>query len=328
MPRQSPQPEPARHSKACASERPEQVLNAPVLPRAVNVTALVANAHPPQSSREHPSGEARLVVGSNEPRFATLRNGQAQVPQQRPAAFVRKASKPNRQSTAVVNDAQDGVNLPLRISAPGHVQTPAVVDGQRLGRRTANHLARLSHRVRVLPQHPVHIRLAHGHLAVRKHAIERECDQPTTRVRQVRLEQHQLAQYPGGFAPGAASSPGRLDASGVVDGVRGRQRASPQHPPLKRNAQRQRQGQGRQRNDGQSTPSQFTLHRNHRPPPLIHWQSIMGMRGAVNPGGVSGNVNAQSGSTACRGSAKATSLHKSSTAPTAPACVVYHLVNE
>lgn len=197
-----PQAQLAQH----ALQGSEQPLDTSVLPRVVNVTALVVNAQPTQSSREHLPGEARLVVGSNESRPAEVRDGEAQVSQQCPAAFVGKPRKPKRHPAAVVQDAQDGVDASLSICPSRHVQPPTVVESHRPRGSTANRAPRLSHRQRVLSEHPVNVRHAHRHLPVRKHPVKRQGNQAATRAGQVRLEQDQLPRRPIGLAPGATAA--------------------------------------------------------------------------------------------------------------------------
>lgn len=53
-------------------KRPEQPLNAPVLPGAVNVTALLTNAQPTQPAREGSATETGFVVGANESRLKSI----------------------------------------------------------------------------------------------------------------------------------------------------------------------------------------------------------------------------------------------------------------
>lgn len=252
-----PQAQPLEH----AFQGSEQALNAPVLPGAVNVTALMGNAQPLQTPREHPSGEAGFVVRAHKSRPSPLRDGQTQVSQQRPAAFVRKPSKPHSQPAAVIDDAQDGVNLAVHIGSPGHVQTPAMVDGSRFGRSTANGLARLSHRQHVLPQHPVHVGLADSHLAMREHAVEGQRDEPATSLRQMSLQQHQLAQHPGRFVPGRPADASGFNAMGIMGRSHRVNPTSKYQPPPRCNDP----GAARQSRDPLTQVRSFG-HRNHRLP--------------------------------------------------------------
>lgn len=130
------------------------------------------------------------------------------------------------------------VSQSMFIGAPCHVQTPTLIDGSRARLRTSNRPARLSDCMCVLPEHTVLIGLADSHLAMREHAIESQRDQPTTRIRQMRLQQHQLPRHPCRLASGPTAYAGSLDASGGVGRSRGSARTPANQPPPRCNQQR------------------------------------------------------------------------------------------
>lgn len=86
-------------------QRPKEALDAPVLPGAMQIDALVANAQQSQARAEHPAGETALVAGTHEARPTELGDSQTQLPQQRPAALASQPNQPQRPA-AVIQHAQ------------------------------------------------------------------------------------------------------------------------------------------------------------------------------------------------------------------------------
>ena len=78
-------------------QRPEEAFDASVLPRAVQIDALVANPQQLEADAEHLSGEAALIVRAHELGLAELGDRKAQVSQQRPADLrLRRTSRSAR----------------------------------------------------------------------------------------------------------------------------------------------------------------------------------------------------------------------------------------
>ncbi len=83
-------------------ERAKQSLHAPVLPGRAALNALVAYTGKFQEYSEHLAGEHSLIVRAQSLRFAIPGNGQAQVAQQRPAAFIDYSAQVREHTRTVV----------------------------------------------------------------------------------------------------------------------------------------------------------------------------------------------------------------------------------
>lgn len=116
-----------------ALERQEQPLDAAVLPRAARIAALMADAGEPQRRSEDVRHEHRLVVRAQETRLAVVSDGQEQMAEQRPGQLVRQCCQREQGARAMINQAEDGMNLSGRIAFARQVHRPNQIP--RHGRR-------------------------------------------------------------------------------------------------------------------------------------------------------------------------------------------------
>lgn len=185
-------------------QRPEHSFHSAVLPRATRRCPLVPDAKQPQTRGKHLPGKDAFVVAAQRPGFAVAADGQAQVPQQGPCTLVCRNLQPQQPPRAVVDHAQDGVDVPIGILLAGQVDGPDCI-GSRGERRLAFDLsALLFNQVPVLPQHLGHMRFAHGFTLGRMAAVEHVHYLPTAHMRHVRLQPDDLPFHPRRLAPGAA----------------------------------------------------------------------------------------------------------------------------
>ena len=138
-------------------QRPEQSFNPPVLPRAVQVDALVFDAQQHQPACEHSPCKTPLVVGTHESGFAIFGYRQTQASQQRPATLACDGLEHQQPATAVIDDAQNLVNRAIGISTHRQIQCPAMI-GRTVARPGIAHRPPCQpNRMRLLTQRPMHI---------------------------------------------------------------------------------------------------------------------------------------------------------------------------
>ena len=93
---------------------------------------LLANARQFQECGEYEAVEDGFVVRAYRSGLAMLADGQAQMSQQRPAAFVDQRGEPNAQPRAVIENAQACLRFAVRGNM-GHVHGPDGMGGQYFG---------------------------------------------------------------------------------------------------------------------------------------------------------------------------------------------------
>lgn len=106
----------------------EEAFDAAVAPRCAYRDALVSNADQLQEGFERSAAEHRFVVGANGAGFAILTDGQAQVADQRPAAFVGYCHQLGADSRAVIDGAQDGAWCAMVVPHKREINAPDAVD--------------------------------------------------------------------------------------------------------------------------------------------------------------------------------------------------------
>src|SRR5574344_1579093 len=137
-------------------ERPEEPLDPPVLPGAVDPRPAVAYPQDPEAEPEELGCEHALVVREDDSRLVVpLERGDQRL-QQRDRGLVRDAPQRDTQARPVVYDAEDCLRPALRIFDPRHVHSPDDVPRHRLRHPVLPFLPQPFRFVNVVTQDPVH----------------------------------------------------------------------------------------------------------------------------------------------------------------------------
>ena len=105
---------------------PKESLDPAILPGAMGIGRLVADAQQPQPEPEQPAGEDGFVVGANNLRLAKLFDGIQQTAKQGDGRFVGQPFQGNRQPGMVFADTEYGVKVLLRIGDLSQVDAPVL----------------------------------------------------------------------------------------------------------------------------------------------------------------------------------------------------------
>lgn len=105
-------------------QRPEQPLDPSVLPRTAGIGALVLNPRQRQHNAKHPAGETRFIVRAQRTRLAVFADGNEQVCEQRPRAFVGQCRQCEQAPAAVIEQPQDPVQPVFRIRLARQIHRP------------------------------------------------------------------------------------------------------------------------------------------------------------------------------------------------------------
>lgn len=115
-------------------ERPEEALDASVLPRATGVNALVVDVREAQRPTEHARREHALVVAAQRTLLAVAPDHQEKVAEQGPGCLVRRGGQRQCLAAAAVEHPEHHVQPARLVNLATHVDGPDSVGGQ-LGRR-------------------------------------------------------------------------------------------------------------------------------------------------------------------------------------------------
>lgn len=182
-------------------QRAEEPFDAAVLPGATGRRELM----PDPGQGKHPAKQAalerRIVVRADRLRHTVLAHRQKEVPEQRKRIAMRTQAQREKPARAVVDEAEDGVNLAPHILLAGQVQGPDAID--RHGARYAMLDLAPGHGdvVGVPAQYVCDVGLADRNAATRVAAIERTGDATATCAGHQRPETDELRDDPGRLAP-------------------------------------------------------------------------------------------------------------------------------
>ncbi len=164
---------------------------------------LVVDASGLQEGVEQPAVEHRLVVGAQLAGFAVLRNGQAQVTEHGPAAASGEHLKAQRQSAAVVDDANGRMGCFVVVREERHVHGPGVVDRDIAGFGRTDMAAQIGDLLLVAGHQIGHKGFAHTHAGVQ--SVKGVGHSPATCAGHVGFEAQDLKAQPIRFAAGVLS---------------------------------------------------------------------------------------------------------------------------
>ena len=181
-------------------ERAKQTLDPAVLPRRVFLGGLVPDTNDLQEGVEQPTVEHRFVVGAQLAGFAVLGNGQAHMPQHGPTAASGEHLKAQRQSAAVVDDANGRMGCFVVVGEERHVHGPCVVDCDIAGFGRSDLTAQLGDLLLVAGNQIGHKGFPNTHAGMQ--ALEGVGHSAATRSGHVGFEAQDFKAQPVGFAAG------------------------------------------------------------------------------------------------------------------------------
>ncbi len=105
-------------------QRPEQSFDPSVLPRATGIAALMSNPGQRQHNAKHPACKTRFIIRAHCTRLTVLSYRQKQMPEQSPRSFVRQGRQRQQPPAAMIDEAEDHVQLVLSVRLARQVQPP------------------------------------------------------------------------------------------------------------------------------------------------------------------------------------------------------------
>lgn len=113
-------------------QRAEETLDPPVLPRAMQIGCLMADAEQKQRQAKNARGKDRLVVRSDHLGFAIAPDRGSELAHQRPARFAVNRFECKRCTARMFDDAQHQPRLAIERRLAGKIERPDQVTGNRL----------------------------------------------------------------------------------------------------------------------------------------------------------------------------------------------------
>ncbi len=139
----------------------KKTLDSPVLPWAMQIRALVADACLIERCKPCGACETTFIIRADAARCAVLGNGLLDMDDQMGAVFARN-DQAEQLATAVVNDAKNEMQLTCKIVFSSDISTPSVVDAADTGNAVPNALTQLEQRALVDAQHIGDMGFANG----------------------------------------------------------------------------------------------------------------------------------------------------------------------